>query len=116
MSKIVKKKISNNKKKYSVFLDIRNMQFDQGSQVQPNPEKKIQKNLKKSLQKETEKFENIFLPKKNATLLVLLVDEISLWPELPSPAHFRIQEGPLSVTYIGAVAAAAAGLVAGRYF
>ena len=50
-------------KKYSLFLNIRNMQFDQRSPVQPNPEKK---NLdfflfffKKSL-----KIEIFFLPKK----------------------------------------------------
>ena len=38
-----------NKKKYSLFLNIRYMQFDQSSQVQPNPEKKIWKNLEMSL-------------------------------------------------------------------
>ena len=39
--------------------------------------------------------------KQNAIPLVLPIEEISLWPELSSPAHFRIQvseSSPLSVT------------------
>ena len=31
--------------------------------------------------------------KKNATLLVLPIEEISFWPELSSPARFRIKGG-----------------------
>ena len=39
-------------------------------------------------------FENIFfLPEKNAILLVLPIEEISLRPELSSPACFIIQGG-----------------------
>ena len=40
------------KKKYSLFLNIRNMQFDQSSPVQPNSEKE---NLEKSEQKKFKK-------------------------------------------------------------
>ena len=59
---------------------------------------KIWKNLKKSLFfKKSENFEFIFCsPKKrkeNAILLVLPIEEISLRPELSSPARFRIQGG-----------------------
>ena len=36
--------------------------------------------------------------KKNAIPLVLPIEEISLRPELSSPARFRFQGGPLSVT------------------
>ena len=54
-------------------------------------------NLKKSLFfKKSENFENIFCsakPKKNAILLVLPIEDISLQPELSSPPRFRIQGG-----------------------
>ena len=47
-----------------------------------------------------------FSPKKNAIPLVLPIEEISLRPELSSPAGFIIQEG--SPEYDGGAAAAAA--------
>ena len=57
----------------------------------------MSKNLKKSLFfKKSENFENIFFcrkKKKNAIPLVLPIEEISLRPELSSPARFRIQGG-----------------------
>ena len=91
-------------KKYSLFLNIRHKQFDQN---------KISLFFKKS-----ENFINIFFAKKkNVFLLVLPFEVISLQPELSSSAHFRIQGCRLSVTYIGAAAAAAAaGVVAEQYF
>ena len=49
---------------------------------------------------------------KNAILLVLPIEEISLQPELSSPAHFRIQGGYPERhihTYIGVV-------ITGLYF
>ena len=73
---------------------------------------------KKSLKKRKICFKKIkkklkiyfFLPKKNAILLVLPIEEISLRPELSSPARFRIQGGsPERDTGAGAV-------VAGLYF
>ena len=41
-------------KKNNLFLNIGNMQFDQSSPVQPNPEKKIWKNLKKKSNRRTD--------------------------------------------------------------
>ena len=38
------------------------------------------------------------MKKKNAILLVLPIEEISLQPELSSPPHFRTQGGSLNVT------------------
>ena len=55
-----------------------------------NLEKSIKKNFKKKKQKKVQK--------KKAIFLVLPIEEISLGPELSSPARFRIQGGPLSVT------------------
>ena len=94
------------------------MQFNQSSPVQPNPEKiYFFFNLKKSVfQKNIKNNRNYFFAEKSAIFLILPIDQISLRPEGSSSAHFRIQGGPLSVTYIGAAAAATAGLVAGRYF
>ena len=59
---------------------------------------KMLKNLKKSLFfKKLEKLRWYFFSaekkKKNAFLLVLPIEEISLRPELSSPAHFRNQGG-----------------------
>ena len=112
-SEIFKEFFFSANKKYFFFLNIRNMRFDQRSPVQPNPEKYLEKFnffclLIKHLKIVRKKFR-----KENAILLVLPIEEISLRPELSSPANFRIQGGPLSVTCIGA---AAAGAVAGRYF
>ena len=55
----------------------------------------MSKILKKSLLfKKSENFENIFFfRQKNAILLVLPIKEISLPPELASPARFKIQGG-----------------------
>ena len=44
------------KTKSSLFLNIRNMQFDQSSPVQPNPEKKSRKSQKLTFFKKSEKF------------------------------------------------------------
>ena len=63
--KIWNKKIKKNQLRKILFfiLNIRNMGFDQSSQVQPNPEEK--KNLKKSLFfKKSENLENILLKKE----------------------------------------------------
>ena len=61
--------------------------------------KNKEKNTLFFFSKKYENCENIFiLPKKNAIFLVLPIEEISLQPELSSPARFRIQGGPLSVT------------------
>ena len=59
---------------------------------------KMSKNPKKSLFfKKSENFENIFFCRKkttkNAIILVLPIEEISLRPELSSPPRFRIQGG-----------------------
>ena len=61
--------------------------------------RKIQKNhfFSKNLKKEKKRRKKS--PKKNAILLVLPIEEISLRPELSSPARFRFQGGgTLSVT------------------
>ena len=50
------------------------------------------KNLKNHIFfKKSDNFENIFFAKKNAISLVLLIEEISLQPELSSQFPFRIQ-------------------------
>ena len=62
-----------------MFLNIRNTGFDQSSPVQPNPKKNSGKIWTK-------------IPfEKNATFLVLTIEEISLWPEFSSPPRFRFQ-------------------------
>ena len=50
--------------------------------------------------------------KKNTVLLVLQLEEISLWPELSSTPVNESKVGTLSVTY----RAAAGVLIAGQYF
>ena len=59
-------------------------------------------NLEKSKKNILKKSENLklifFAKKKNAIPLVLPTEEVSLWPELSSSAHFRIQGGSTSVT------------------
>ena len=76
-----------------MFLNIRNTQFDQSSPVQPNTEKKNQKipflftNLK------TLKIFLFSLKTKNAVILVLPIEKISLQPELSSPPRFRREGG-----------------------
>ena len=61
----------------------------------PKIKKNIEKYEKFTFFKKSEHFEEKkkIEEKKNATLLVLLIEEISLQPELFSPAHFRIQGG-----------------------
>ena len=79
------KKFQQKEEKSSLFLNIRNMRFDQSSPVQPNPEKKIEKNLE-NLEKiffsENLKFFKIFCfaekRRKNAIFLVLPIEEICL--------------------------------------
>ena len=86
------------KKKNALFLNIRNTQLNQSSQIQPNHEKKI---LQKSpkiwkntfFPEKIENFENILFAKKNSIFLVLPIEEISLRPELSSPGPFRFQGG-----------------------
>ena len=46
---------------------------------------------------------------KNAILLVLPIEDISLWPELSSPSHFRIQGGSPE-SDVGVVVVGVAGL------
>ena len=61
--------------------------------------RKYEKNVKESQKSfffnKSKFFENsVFSPKKkNAILLVLPIEEISLWPELSTPPCFRIQGG-----------------------
>ena len=51
------------------------------------------------LKKNLKIFKNFFLQKKNAILLVLIIEEISLWPELSSPPPVSEYRGVgLSVT------------------
>ena len=76
-------------KKSSLFLSIMNTQFNQSSPVEPNPRKKSQKI---TFFKKSENF-NKKIAENNSVLLVLPIEEISLRPELSSPAHFRIQGG-----------------------
>ena len=89
------------------------MQFDQSSPVKPDPEKK---NLEKS-QKITffQKLRKYFFAKKMllsyfCQLMRLVFSQSSLVQPISES-----REGPLSVTYIEAAAAAAAGLVGGWY-
>ena len=70
-----------------MFPNIRNMRFNQGSQVEPN----LEKNLKSK-----KKIYVFFFRKKGETnyiFLVLPIEEISLLPEVSSPARFRFQGG-----------------------
>ena len=64
---------------------------------------KMLKNQKKThfFRKIWKFWKDFFSPKKeekNAILLVLPIEDISLWPELSSPPRFGIQGGSLSVT------------------
>ena len=43
--------------------------------------------------KQSDNVEGIFFWQKNAIILVLPIEEISLWPELSSPVRFRFQGG-----------------------
>ena len=72
-SGILKEEKNFSKKKSSLFLNIRNTQFDQSSLVQPSPVKKILENLEKSLKKnsffkESENFDNIFFGQQKMLL------------------------------------------------
>ena len=56
--------------------------------------KNPKKNKKNYCNKKSEYSKNIFcLPEKNAIILVLPIEEISLRPELSSPPCLRIQGG-----------------------
>ena len=91
-SESFEKKKKFQQKKSSLFLNIRNTRFNQISPVQPNPEKKIEKSQKIIFFNKSEKFKIFFICQTiNAIFLVLPIEEISLWPELSSPANFRIQ-------------------------
>ena len=90
--------------------------------IQNSKNLKIFSNLEKIIifSKKFKFLKKYFLPKKhkkkNAILLVLLIEEINLWPELYSPLCFRIQgrqtkfeQTEILVSYIGRDATAAIG-------
>ena len=69
------------------------------SKILEKSEKKLKNPTKKKLFSQRSKhFDDVFFAKKNAFLLVLLIEEISLQPELSSPPRLRIQGVTLSVT------------------
>ena len=71
------------------------------SKAQPWEENNLEKSGEKICQKpffppKNQEFLKIFLlfvEEKSAILLVLPIEEISLWPELSSPPRFRFQGG-----------------------
>ena len=110
---IYKEKFIKNPKKYPKHPKIvkkNGQKFQKPGKISKNlkkitffPQKKLNLKKKKMFKKEKE---------KNAILLVLPNEEISLRPELSSPAHFRIQGGsPERDGGVGVVVR-----VAGRYF
>ena len=66
------------------------MQFNQSFPVQPNPEKKKRK---KKSSKNLKILKKKSFAEKKAILLVIPIEEISLWRELSSPPPFRFPGG-----------------------